>query len=457
MTKSTRPELSGGAASSRSFLRASAAALTLTLALGATACSNVFDVENPNDLSQAALDVPTGAVAAVNGAEATVSRGYSDLLLATAVPTDELTWTGTYDAGNELDHGFLANTANEFTDNEGAPTFNEGRFMADEAIRLLEKHDAASELRDRNLLARSYLYGGIIYSVIPDWFDDFVISDRRTAAPPIGTANMSQLYDKAIDYFTRGVAVAQATGKKDLETAMLAGRARAHHAKAVWGTLNPVGTVPANPLINNAAAVADARAALALAGNDWKYQFKYSASTIGSQIGSWINSRQEFRVDTAYGVPNTPKTRVTAVQLLDPIGRVPDATLQAQLTALGMLAATTELYPPQTVLSGVELRLILAEAALASNDLPGFTTEINAVRALSGKPPFSGQVSARDLLVHERRVNLFMQGRRLLDMYRFGIRDPRWLEASDAVQTPGTLFPITDREIRSNCYLIGSC
>lgn len=455
MTKSTRPGLSGRMTSTRSLLRVGS--LTLTLTLGVGACSSVFDVENPNDLSQEALDVPTGAVAAVNGAEATVSRGYNDLLLAAAVPTDELTWIGTYDAGNELDHGFLANTANEFTDNEGAPTFNEGRFMADEAIRLLSGHDAEGALRDRNLLARSYLYGGIMYSVIPDWFDDFVISDRRTAAPPVGSANMSQLYDTAIDYFTKGIAVAQATGKKDLEASMLAGRARAHHAKAVWATLNPVGTVPANPLVNDAGAVADARAALALVGTDWKYQFRYSASTTGSQIGSWINSRQEFRVDTAYGVPNTPKTRVTAVQLRDPIDQVPDATLGAQLTALGMLAATTELYPPLTVLSGAELRLILAEAALAANDMPGFTTEINAVRALSGKSPFTGQMAARALLIHERRVNLFLQGRRMLDMYRFGIRDPRWLASSEAVQAPGTLFPITDREIRSNCHLIGSC
>lgn len=455
MTKSNRADAAGGLAPTRAILRASALALSLTL--GVAGCSSVFDVENPNDLPQEALNVPSGAVAAVNGAEATVSRGYNDLLLAASVPSDELTWIGTYDAGNELDHGFVSNPANEFTDNEGVPTFNEGRFMSDEAIRLLEGHDTAGDLRDRNLLARSYLYGGIMYSVIPDWFDDFVISDRRTAAPPIGAANMGQLYDKAVEYFTKGIAVAQATGNKDLQATLLAGRARAHHGRAVWVTLNPVGTVPANPLINSAPAVADARAALALVTGDWKYQFKYSASTVSSQVGSWINSRQEFRVDTTYGVPNTPKTRVTDVQLRDPIDKVPDATLRAQLTDMGMLAAATILYPPQTVVSARELRLILAEAALAANDVAGFTTEINAVRTLSGKTPFSGQLPARDLLIHERRVNLFMQGRRLIDMYRFNIKDPRWLATSDAILAPGTLFPITGREIRANCHLNGSC
>ncbi len=455
MTRPNMPLSSRGTSRSRTVLGTGTLAVSLAFVLAG--CSNVFDVKNPNDLSQEALDVPSGAVAAVNGAEATVSRGYSDLLLAAAIPTDEITWIGTYDAGNELDHGFVSNPANEFTDNEGVPSLNEGRFMADESIRLLEGHDAAGELRNRNLLSRSYLYGGIMYSVIPDWFNDFVISDRRTASPPIGAANMSKLYDTAIDYFTKGIAIAQATGNKEMEATLLAGRARAHHARAVWTSLEPIGTVPANPMVSSAAAVADARAALAIVSGDWKYRFTYSASTVGNQIGGWINSRQEFRVDTALGVPNTPKTRVTAVALLDPIDKTPDATLFQQLTGLGMLASSTELYPPLTILSARELRLILAEAALAASDMPGFTTEINAVRSLSGKSPFSGQMSARDLLIHERRVNLFLQGRRLLDMYRFKIKDPRWLDTSDAVLAPGTLFPITDRELRANCYILGTC
>lgn len=455
MTRPTMPASTHRMSRSRTVLGTGAVAISL--AFGVAGCSNVFDVKNPNDLSQEALDVPTGAVAAVNGAEATVSRGYADMLLAAAIPSDELTWIGTYDAGNELDHGFVSNPANEFTDNEGVPSFNEGRFMADEAIRLLEGHDAAGELRNRNLLTRSYLYGGLIYSVIPDWFNDFVISDRRTAAPPIGPANMGKLYDTAIEYFTKGIAIARATGNKDMEATLLAGRARAHHARAVWTSLDPIGTVPANPLVTSAAAVADASAALAMVSPDWKYRFTYSASTISNQIGSWINSRQEFRVDTTYGVPNTPKTRVTAVALKDPIDNTADATLLAQLTSLGMLASSTELYPPLTILSARELHLILAEAALAASDMVGFKSEINAVRELSGKAPFADQVPARDILIHERRVNLFLQGRRLLDMYRFKIRDPRWLDTSDAVLAPGTLFPITDREIRANCHIIGSC
>ena len=49
-----------------------------------------------------------------------------------------------------------------------------------------------------------------------------------------------------------------------------------------------------------------------------------------------------------------------------------------------------------------------------------------------------------------RRVNLFMQGRRLSDMYRFGQRDERWQQTSFAYTRRGCFFPITQTERTSN-------
>ena len=66
-------------------------------------------------------------------------------------------------------------------------------------------------------------------------------------------------------------------------------------------------------------------------------------------------------------------------------------------------------------------------------------------------------MSARDLLVHERRTRLFMTGRRLADMYRFGIVSETWVSGSAALEQPGTLFPIPTSEVDANCYLNGSC
>ena len=61
------------------------------------------------------------------------------------------------------------------------------------------------------------------------------------------------------------------------------------------------------------------------------------------------------------------------------------------------------------------------------------------------------------MLLHERRVNLFLQGRRLADQYRFGVVDPAWQAGADALLAPGTFLPISLTERLSNCHLAGGC
>ena len=112
------------------------------------------------------------------------------------------------------------------------------------------------------------------------------------------------------------------------------------------------------------------------------------------------------------------------------------------------------------------MRLIIAENELATNGgTPAFATQINAIRTVDG---FTGanlwnqaapQVPALTILEHERRISLFMQGRRLADHYRFatgpggnnpGAWPSRWLPSSDAYTKPGTLLPIAASECLSN-------
>jgi len=47
-------------------------------------------------------------------------------------------------------------------------------------------------------------------------------------------------------------------------------------------------------------------------------------------------------------------------------------------------------------------------------------------------------------------VQLVFQGRRLLDMYRFGVKDPRWVANSVASRKPGCLLPIPLIEREAN-------
>ncbi|HET9984431.1 MAG TPA: RagB/SusD family nutrient uptake outer membrane protein [Longimicrobiales bacterium] len=441
----------------RSPRRRAASALgaaVLALAAGLAGCNGLLDVKNPNDLKSDDLKNPDAASAQANGALSTVARAWSRMLMAQGAITDELKWVGSYDAGRELDQGFLNNLTNDFNNVEGFPYVAEARWTADAAVKQLEEFDKAGTLKDRTDLARAYLYAAVAYGMVADNYADFALSDRQEAAPAVGPANMSTLYDTEVGYLGKALTIAQGKNN-DLTATILAQRSRAKFAKAVWQKTHPAGTVPSNPLINDAGVVADAKASLALtaATPDWRYQFTYAANTIANQLGAWINSRQEFRIGDVYGIPAASDKKITGIRLQDPIDKKADPAVtrfQAEFTALSD-------YGPATVVSARELHLMLAEAALAAGDNATFTTEVNAVRAVDNLTPYGGQIPALDMLKYERQANLFLQGKRLADLYRFGIRLPEWLSNSDAVLKPGTYLPIPSVEVLANCHLSGSC
>ncbi len=51
---------------------------------------------------------------------------------------------------------------------------------------------------------------------------------------------------------------------------------------------------------------------------------------------------------------------------------------------------------------------------------------------------------------YERQTNLFLQGRRLSDHYRFGVASDIWKAGEEALATPGTFLPITISERLAN-------
>jgi starch-binding outer membrane protein, SusD/RagB family len=365
------------------------------------------------------------------------------------VATDEATWllSGSRNAWGELDRGFITNPNNEFTD--AAFRFvAQARWMADQAVTRVEAFESAGTLTDRLQLARAYLYGAIIYVAIGEIFQDFVLSDRREASPPIGRANMGQMFDTAIQYTDRGLAVATALNNNALRTQLLSVRARAKHAKAVRARLGTGGQAPANPLVADAGATADAAAALALMTGDYRQILRLANDDLARPDGSEvplaynINQRDELEIEPVYG-----RVRPTvAVNLNDPITGQPDPVVLATLTAF----KGAGINMPITITSAREMRLILAEAALAQDNTAEFTAQINAIRALDNLPAWSDQVPALDIFKHTRRVNLLLQGRRLMDMYRFGERSSLWQPTATTITQPGTLLPITCIEIRAH-------
>ncbi len=432
------------------------------------ACSSLLDVKNPNNVNQSDLSNPASAASQASGVLATVARAWGQILTPYSMATDELSWMGSRDAWQTLDQGTISDPGNEFVD-AAFFTVGEARWWADDVIKRLRGFDSASVLPDRDDLARSYLYGAIIYTMIGNVFDNFPIgSDRTIAAPALGATKMDSVYKVAISYATSGIAVAQATGNVELQLDLTAERAVARYYLALWAKLNnpPPATVPiASPLVNDAAAVADANAALTLAGgSDWRYQFQYSASTITTDIGFEVNERQEMRIGSTYVYPicsvsgctsGGKVVTVDSLRLKDPMDNKADPELTRFLlnNTDGFLKLTR--YGPLTFLSARELQLIVAEAALAAGDNTGFQNAINAERARDGLTAYTGAgPTPLAMLQYERQRNLFLQGKRLADQYRFGVAADLWQTGSEAFTAPGTFLPITISERIANSYCL---
>ena len=434
--------------------RAALGAGAVAAALLAAACSSVLDVDNPNNVSADQLELPVSAPSQVNGTLAAITRGITQLLGHVTTASDEFSWSGSLDGMNQLNRGIVRDPFNEFLE-DGARGLTPARYMAARTVKQLEAFRAAGTLADPLLLARANLYAAVVYDFIANSYDDFVIaSDQRTSGAPVGAANMVALYDSVEAAVARALplAPASAASNAELRGQLFAMQARARFDRAVWRKLNPSGRAPADPLVNDAGAAAAADSALRYfgRGNDARLRLAVQQNMgFGNCfLPTCTNSRREIRFNPALATYNYT-TRVLTVALRDPIANQPDPAL----TALIGEFITGDLLTAHTITGTRDMLLIVAEVALANGNTQEFARNINDLRAFHQLPPWTGaagQPSARDMLVYSRRVNLYLQGRRLNDMYRFGVVDSEWAATSDAATCPGSLFPIPNSERLAN-------
>jgi hypothetical protein len=426
------------------------------LAGAVVGCGGLLEVENPNNVKGEDIELPAAGAALANGVQSLVAHGVNGAAIVYHTMTDELAWKGSRDGFRELDQGKISNAYNEFTDgfyrDYASGNLSEGRWLADEAIAILEAQDADGSIVDRLSLARVYLYGAIAYVTIANVYDDWALSNRREPGMPTGPDNMGSYYDTAIDYLNKGLAIATSLNNGEHILAMTAMRARANFDRAIWATVNPArgGAGLVTPSSYTAAAVADAQAALALMTSpEYEYRFTFNVGTGQSAQGAWIISRQENRLGGAYVMlhPTSP-TWLDTVLLRDPI----DNSRSAIVDRIQKRFRSEGTYNGYTVVSGREMRLIIAEAALANSDVAGFQTAINGLRAIDALPDWTpaSTVTAQNMLVYSRQANLFLMTRRLSDHYRFNIASPEWISGAQVVANPGMFFPIPATECLSN-------
>src|SRR5262245_47194916 len=136
----------------------------LALGLVLPAC-DILDVSNPNSVKEEDLTKISAAAALVNGAVAADWRATANVWLGYLMATDEIVWIGSRDAWGQLDQGFIANPANEFT-NAAYPLLGQARWMADRAASQLDAHvDSVPTPAMKTQQARAYLMAGMIYTL----------------------------------------------------------------------------------------------------------------------------------------------------------------------------------------------------------------------------------------------------------------------------------------------------
>lgn len=408
----------------------------ISLLLGFTMIGCDLDVDNPNSLLEGDLQDPSAAAALANGAWNASLRGITYMMMPHAVATDESVWIGSRDAWYQIDKGGMTNVYNEFVD-QAWPYISEARWMSDKAVSILE--GLGAELPNSQDLVLAYLSGAMVRVYIADMFEDFVYSDKTEAGTPIGAANMSQLYDEALALL--GKASSIATGDNAVKVLSLVARAR--HAKAVWGKVNPVNT--ASPYVS--AGASEAAAAAAMMSADWKWRMNFSSSTVSNYMAGQINDRQEMDLFQNALVETATPGAGGDPQPNDPVTGLPDSRMTAIATEFRAGGGGTS-WTPVTITSLREMHLIIAESKKAGGDDAGCLAELNALRTFDSLDPYPSGTDAGTALQHERRANLFLQSRRLSDMYRFNLTSTVW----DAVEKSpaGSFFPITISEIRSN-------
>ena len=392
-----------------------------------------LEVNNPNSLLEDDLKDPSAASAVANGAWNAALRGISYMMMPYTVAGDESVWIGSRDAWRQIDKGGMTNEYNEFVD-QAWPYISEARWMADEAVTRLGEFNSEGTLPDVQDLVLAHLTAAMVRIYIADFFDDFVYSNKTVSGTPIGAANMHELYDQAMDLLNGAESIADASNK----VKVLALKARVAHAEGVWGKLNPSVNTSA-PYVS--AGATEAAAAAALMSADYKWKMNFSASTVSNYMSGQINSRQEMDLLYNAGVANGdtfPNDIVTGTT---------DTRMQAEFDLFKNTANGTD-YAPITIVSLREMHLIIAESKLAGGDNAGCLAELNAIRAFDNLAAYPSDQDAAAAFKHERRANLFIQGRRLADMYRFGEKSVVWdpVEQSPA----GSFFPITIQEIRAN-------
>jgi hypothetical protein len=376
-----------------------AAGAGVVLALG---CGNLLEVSDPSRFTDEDLDQALDAVAA--GAEGDLHDEISSLNNLSGLLGDELQHTGTWAGWDDIDHGRIRYDQDGSSD--GGAGLLRARFASLDALARFDRLTGEGQDVDQALYAQVQATHG---------WSNLLLAQHFCEAPaePGGSAvSDAALYEAAVASLTTAIATAQAAGATDFERWARAGRARAH---LMLGNFNEAEA--------DAQAIPDA----------WTYNAKYSQ---GNSENSIVNL-STITFNNAGGIRAKWWSRVDVDDrmLMDAFTNELDPRVAIRRDA-GVLGVdgVTDFYSQwkyRAVSDDIplthsdEMRLIEAEVEWRRGNLPEAMTILNGLRTAAGLTGVTATTSEEvfDVLLNERFAELFMEGQRTNDLYRFELFD----------------------------------
>jgi hypothetical protein len=348
------------------------------------------DIVNPSDVASVAgaNAVRLGALARFNAA----TTGAESLLLLGGLFSDEWNNGDSFIARQEIDQRVITPQNNFLTD--ANRQLHRTRLAAEQAVALLEEFNPTApawQLAEmylvqayvENLIAEHYC-SGVVFSTVVSGVEEF--------GTPITTV---QTFERALEHADAGLALVTGTAANDV-------RIR-----------NALRVIRARILVN---LNRHAEAATAVSGvpTTFEYETLHALTTTSNTIWNFNNLARRYSVSTGEGTngmdfatANDP--RIPVCQGGDALcrGIGVTQTTRDDLTRpyyVQMMWPTAE--TSVTIISGIEARLIEAEAQLKAGDAAGALATLNAARTtVAGLAPLTdaGSDAARlDQLFRER-------------------------------------------------------
>lgn len=373
------------------------------LALALSACNDILTVSDPQRYTSDDLDQALPAVA--NGVEGALHEVMDTYVVYQSLLSDVYQHTGTWIGYDEIDHGRFQYGTHDMDNTQAA--WLRTRWFAESAEERFKRVMGESEAANDPLMAQVHLAAGLA-----DLYLGMTACESPAVSSGPAVSDMA-IYQQAVEKLTRAMQTATAAGRSDYATAAQAGRARA------------------NLFLGNLSAAASDAAAIP---DGFSYDAKFN-----NQSSNWVVTVTTKTYNEAAGLmykwwPLIDES-ATSNFMRDPHTNEPDPRIEVWFDgeiATDNLTPHYSQYKYKTEQDDIPMvhsdamRLIQAEALAlgGSADYAGAMAIINQLRANVGLSPLpvpTDQDTMMDYLLSERFAETFMEGVRMVDLYRFNL------------------------------------